>query len=636
VVQFGRPIQKQVGLFGSIPWRRAILAAWICLCCTLSGRAYTLFDYQIPVNLPFSDVLSNPNDHLHWNNTTITYSFDPTFNSLFPDARIKDQIRLALATWSNASAIGYGPTFGYAYFDSLEMPAFADIRSITLHELGHALGLGHPGPSSNPGAGSHYNLNFIEVPGGGNPSTLTQVSSSQPANSPSTEVMYAYFSSGEYRRILTWDELDAYAYVYGNQVLTFTEVPNNGNIVFKGYSGPPGNFAVTAVAGVQGNVASGSVITSATISYNVTPPIKLGYQTHGINWSCQNNLFKVHRVVVRTHGTDNLVPDAYWDNNYTPYVFNSGGPPSSLSAAGAGLKNDVIWSWTLPGITSATDIPTGTIFHPGLALDANNWSVANSQCFDISGTISSTLPLSVADYMDNAVVAFPLVARDGVSGPDEHALTYYFNPTNFSCGRGFSIIASDAPSTAISHFQYADVTGMGLSLSNLNLAGLEQLQTNGLVVTVTNFGSYDLASNQRFVLLLSGGTNCLPSDVIGTGNYLIMNRPDLLTRELFLAWQSTNSENVVQNFALLGEPPTGSLPALAISPQTGGTNAFLVTWPAPSTGFTLQQNPDLTTSNWVAAPSPIVAMNPGLGVYQNQVVVSSTGGHMFYRLVSSP
>jgi hypothetical protein len=170
-------------------------------------------------------------------------------------------------------------------------------------------------------------------------------------------------------------------------------------------------------------------------------------------------------------------------------------------------------------------------------------------------------------------------------------------------------------------------------LSNLNRTGLSQLQANNLVVTVSNFGTYTLTSNKRFVVILTGPGSCVPSDVSTNGNYVIMNRPDLLRRELFLTWQSANVENTVQNFAMIGEPPTGSRPVLWINRQGPTTNNVMLTWDAPSTGFILQQNTNLTANSWVNVTNvPALARNPTLGVYQNQVALAATAHQTFYRL----
>lgn len=57
------------------------------------------------------------------------------------------------------------------------------------------------------------------------------------------------------------------------------------------------------------------------------------------------------------------------------------------------------------------------------------------------------------------------------------------------------------------------------------------------------------------------------------------------------------------------------------------TNTAVISWPRPSTGWSLQQNSDLKTSNWV---SPTQTVNHDAS--NNFIVVSSIGGNQFYRL----
>jgi hypothetical protein len=71
---------------------------------------------------------------------------------------------------------------------------------------------------------------------------------------------------------------------------------------------------------------------------------------------------------------------------------------------------------------------------------------------------------------------------------------------------------------------------------------------------------------------------------------------------------------------------TAPAPLLRLMPSGG--NAFL-SWIIPSLDFTLQQNSDLTTTNWTDVPTPPVLNLTNL---QNQVMVSPTNGHTFYRL----
>jgi hypothetical protein len=57
------------------------------------------------------------------------------------------------------------------------------------------------------------------------------------------------------------------------------------------------------------------------------------------------------------------------------------------------------------------------------------------------------------------------------------------------------------------------------------------------------------------------------------------------------------------------------------------TNTVVISWPAPSTGFLLQQNSDLNTVNWLnVSTTPIVVGG------QNEVIVSPPVGNEFYRL----
>jgi hypothetical protein len=72
---------------------------------------------------------------------------------------------------------------------------------------------------------------------------------------------------------------------------------------------------------------------------------------------------------------------------------------------------------------------------------------------------------------------------------------------------------------------------------------------------------------------------------------------------------------------------TAGAPLLKIFLTT--TNTAVVSWPAPSTGFSLQQNTDLSTANWVA---PAETINSDGNT--KFIIVSRTTGNRFYRLKS--
>jgi hypothetical protein len=69
-----------------------------------------------------------------------------------------------------------------------------------------------------------------------------------------------------------------------------------------------------------------------------------------------------------------------------------------------------------------------------------------------------------------------------------------------------------------------------------------------------------------------------------------------------------------------------SLPPAALGVARSNTN-LVISWPSPPGGFELQQNSDLTTTNWTVATNA-----PAITNFQNQVIFSPTNGIQFYRL----
>ena len=57
------------------------------------------------------------------------------------------------------------------------------------------------------------------------------------------------------------------------------------------------------------------------------------------------------------------------------------------------------------------------------------------------------------------------------------------------------------------------------------------------------------------------------------------------------------------------------------------TNTVVVAWPAPSSGFVLQQNTVLESSNWLNVTATRVAVGD-----QYEVIISPPTGNTFYRL----
>jgi hypothetical protein len=71
---------------------------------------------------------------------------------------------------------------------------------------------------------------------------------------------------------------------------------------------------------------------------------------------------------------------------------------------------------------------------------------------------------------------------------------------------------------------------------------------------------------------------------------------------------------------------TPGAPLLSILLTT--TNTAVISWPSVSAGFALQQNSDLNTTNWVAAPQAV--NDSGAARF---IIVSPPQGNRFYRLI---
>lgn len=86
------------------------------------------------------------------------------------------------------------------------------------------------------------------------------------------------------------------------------------------------------------------------------------------------------------------------------------------------------------------------------------------------------------------------------------------------------------------------------------------------------------------------------------------------------------------NFSLVGgfwslfavQTPGAPLLSITLNPQL---STVTVSWPSPSIGFILQQNADLNTTQWIAAPQAV--SDTGSAKF---IIVNPSAGKLFYRL----
>ena len=78
-------------------------------------------------------------------------------------------------------------------------------------------------------------------------------------------------------------------------------------------------------------------------------------------------------------------------------------------------------------------------------------------------------------------------------------------------------------------------------------------------------------------------------------------------------------------WSLIAGVQTPGAPTLSVASTT--TNTVVISWPFPSTGFGLEQNPAIGTPNWTSVTNTI--SNDGSF---NRVVLPANTGNKFYRL----
>lgn len=83
--------------------------------------------------------------------------------------------------------------------------------------------------------------------------------------------------------------------------------------------------------------------------------------------------------------------------------------------------------------------------------------------------------------------------------------------------------------------------------------------------------------------------------------------------------------SVIGGFWSLLSVQTPGAPSLKIF--LTATNTAVITWPSPSQGWSLQENLDLNTTNWVTPSEPVNEGGPN-----KFIIVNPPTGNRFYRL----
>jgi hypothetical protein len=481
----------------------------------------------------FADAINNPADKWTWDlnpNQPITYKFDNTFLAAFPNNAVRDQIRFAFQTWDSAASTPFGSIDSYQRNFVGGDPSFGDIRTIALHEIGHVLGLGHP----NQGAANSRNYRPTPAPSG--PLTV--------AASTNREVMYAYTQTGEYNHVLSWDELDAFNRSYGGQDVSFQEVAANApaNITITTYTNAATNWANGPPSGSfrdSSNHLNGVRITSGMIQWNTSSGTPMGLKAHAQNWDYTPAAGQqVSSMVVRTRGTNNPTPLWHFDGYGAPAFFNTFTP---VSLGDPNFKEDVVNTWGNP----AGPIVGPNLVHIGLQPDVYDWTVVSAVAVAPGGAQTPAPLVTVHEWYNSIVQGTPSLPADLERLPSRITAT----------AMRFTLTEQLPGAALIGNIAFADVTGRQFSPDDLNRRGMAELRKQGVQFQGFEFPSRleMLAPGEDLFAFLTADD--IPPDIADKGNFIVLDRPDLLGHELFVSFDSMLSDVTIGNFALITVVP---------------------------------------------------------------------------------
>lgn len=170
-----------------------------------------------------------------------------------------------------------------------------------------------------------------------------------------------------------------------------------------------------------------------------------------------------------------------------------------------------------------------------------------------------------------------------------------------------SLNSSGTSVNGIGDIWSATVTGLEPSLSsNSNLSGTVSVSEDANIIP------YGIAMN------------AIASDSVGTGTAAASTASIQALVFIDPTFAQASDYQIIYATGVLPPPPFQ--PTLLIQPTTNGV---LLLWPVTTPAFSLQQNSDLTTSNWVANTGPDNVVNG-----TNQVAISPAAGNLFFRLIS--
>jgi hypothetical protein len=547
------------------------------------------------------NILTDPNNFISWDkgdvDNPITYSFSSEFLAAYPSAKQREQAHKAFGEWGSAS-VSFFRRADDALYEwrrlNSSAPKFWDLRSVLTHEVGHALGSGHPDASwfNDTDPGPNYvpwHRNYqpdgqggyeAAAPLGGEVLNEGNTEGYLPGLKPPKGL-----DKGEYWRKVSKDELHLLDYLYDRHLhFDYIGADNaDADIEVDLYADPDdcdgslGN-TMTSPGASRGPGQGWSIDHSRIIIHTscsdaaMNPPI--GFVAKPAFWEITNNTGEdVISLLVQTFGTDNTVPtDVHSDGarrftNYTNFY---------TEIVDESLET-ILHQWTNP---TGGPILNGGQVSVALQQDVWDWQVEKSQFLKADMTTAYAALVDVDPFFLPVFQSGSLLATtDDQDGELSNDLTTFAGPLDFAF-KSLRIVNRNDEPVAVGQLLVASIAGRALGAGDLGPDLLARLQTAGIVEdALSGHAPLTLGPGGEFYVITEGTIDDLPRELLAAGNFLLWSRPGLVDEELFTYANAKNSASTVINYSLLN---TG---VFVPEPATRGIFVFaLVAIGATSTG----------------------------------------------------